>query len=84
MDREAKYIEKGRQRIRKNNRFDLSIGELRMFVEMMQKDRLSAIINSYYMGVEAGSRMAAKERSEYGRAKEKGRRLKAKEIPHKD
>ena len=62
MKRGKAYIEAGRQRIHKNNRFDMSFGEMEMFVEMMHHDSISAIIDAYYFGVEAGNRMAKKRR----------------------
>ena len=62
MDRGRTYIEAGRQRIQKNDRYDLSMGEMDMLVRILNEDFFSALGDAFYLGVEAGARMTEKGR----------------------
>lgn len=58
MHRGEKYINEGRKRIQNNNMYGLSMTELANLIETAYDDELiSAIMEAFYMGVEAGARM---------------------------
>ena len=57
------YAKQGARRVDK--RHDIMLTELRDLVEMASKDRdglYNSITTAYYMGIEAGARLAMKER----------------------
>ncbi len=56
--RKGNYIEAGKRLIRKNDRYDMSFAEMRMFIDTaVKKDIFSAIGDAFYMGVETGKRI---------------------------
>ena len=61
MKRGTAYINAGRERIKKDNHYSMSMGELEDFIETAcNEDIITAIANAYYMGIEAGARMTKK------------------------
>lgn len=59
-----KYVEAGKKRIRKNDRYDIYTSEITELMEMGSKNVTGlfyAITNAYLMGIEAGSRMTEKK-----------------------
>ena len=61
-NRGNKYIDAGRNRIKKNDRYGMSMGELEMLVNtVVDEDLYTAIGNAFYMGVEAGARMTERK-----------------------
>ena len=62
MKKGKKYIDSGRNRIKDNSRYGMSMSDLEMIVNMMVDDPYKAIGNAFYLGVEAGARMIEREK----------------------
>jgi len=58
MTRGTTYIDAGRERIRDNDNYDMTMTELRALTERaIHEDLSTAISDAFYMGIEAGARM---------------------------
>lgn len=65
MDRGARYIDAGRKKSHDNPQYGLTMGELTMFVNMAaDKSIYDAIGNAFYLGLEAGTRLAKRTQEE--------------------
>lgn len=52
------YIDAGRERVRDNSNYDMTMSELKILSERaVHEDLSTAIGDAYYMGIEAGARM---------------------------
>lgn len=58
MTRGTAYIDAGRERIRDNDNYDMTMGEMQSLINIAsEQDMLTALCSAYYMGIEAGARM---------------------------
>ena len=63
MDRGKSYIDAGRKKSHNNPQYGLTMGEMKMFVDMAQEKSIyDAIGNAFYLGLEAGTRLANKSK----------------------
>ena len=61
MTRGKAYIEAGRERIRDNDNYDMTMGDIMTLNNIAnEEDLLTALSSAYYMGVEAGARLTEK------------------------
>ena len=62
MHRGDKYIAAGKQRIKNNCGYALSMAELESLILTAEKESIiDAVANAFYMGVEAGARMTKQQ-----------------------